>query len=82
MQLATIFDNMGLNAELVHKETIESVVRAYPRKGWSGCFAETILREKGLKPWCHTSHLGGEEGTEFEDGVRGNKLMAPWDELQ
>ena len=50
VQLATIFDNMGENAKLVAEETIQDVVKAYPRKGWSGCFAATIRRENGLKP--------------------------------
>lgn len=36
---------MGLNPELVSKGTIEEVVKAYPRKGWSGCFAKTIKKE-------------------------------------
>jgi cyanamide hydratase len=79
VQLATIFDNMGLNPELVARETIESVVEAFPRKGWSGCFARTIRKENGLKPWAHTTHLGEEA---FPQGVAANKLMAPWDELQ
>jgi cyanamide hydratase len=78
VQLATIFDNMGLNEELVARETIESVVGAYPRKGWSGCFAATIRKENGLKPWAHTTHLGEEE---FPEGVLGNKLMKEWDGL-
>ncbi|KAG0649570.1 Urea hydro-lyase [Hyphodiscus hymeniophilus] len=78
VQLATIFDNMGENPALVHRETIEAVVGMFPRRGWSGCFAETIRRENGLKPWAHTTHLGEED---FPEGVKGNKLMAPWDGL-
>jgi len=78
IQLATIFDNVGLNPQLVHKETIESVVSAYPRMKWSGCFAKTIRKEIGLKPWAHTTHLG--EG-DFPEGVLNNKLMEPYDEL-
>jgi len=76
VQLATIFDNMGINPELVSQSTIESVVAAYPRLGWSGCFAATIRRENGLKPWAHTTHLGEEE---FPTGVEGNELMRPYD---
>jgi len=79
VQLATIFDNVGGNPELVATETIENVVAAYPRKGWSGCFAATIRREIDLKPWAHTTHLG--EG-DFAEGVEGNALMARWDGLQ
>lgn len=74
VQLATVFDNMGMNSQLVHKETIESVVKAYPRKGWSGCFAQTIRKEVGQKPWCHTTVIDG-----FAEGVESNKLMEPYD---
>lgn len=35
VQLATVFDNMGDNAQLVHEGTIENVVREWPRLGWS-----------------------------------------------
>lgn len=59
IQLATVFDNMGLNPQLVAKGTIESVVGAWPREGWSGCFARTIREENGRKPWAHTTVLGG-----------------------
>lgn len=76
VQLATIFDNMGMNAELVARETIEDVVSNFPRNGWSACFASTIRRENGLKPWAHTTHLGEDD---FPEGVLGNKLMAPYD---
>lgn len=74
IQLATIYDNMGGHEKLVDKATLESVVKAFPRLGWSGCFANTIKEELGLKPWSHTSVVPG-----FEEGVRGNKLMQPYD---
>ncbi|TVY83375.1 Cyanamide hydratase [Lachnellula suecica] len=76
IQLATVFDNMGDNPELVHKETIESVVAEWPRNGWSGCFARTIRKENTLKPWAHTTHLGEND---FPVGVENNSLMAPYD---
>ncbi|CZR60799.1 related to M.verrucaria cyanamide hydratase [Phialocephala subalpina] len=76
IQLATIFDNMGGNPQLVDRGTIESVVKEYPRLKWSGCFAKTIRRENGLKPWAHTTHLGERE---FPEGVERNELMAPYD---
>lgn len=79
IQLATIFDNMGLNKDLVAKETIEDVVKAYPRKKWSSCFARTIRKENGLKPWAHTTHLGE---VAFPVGVENNALMAPYDDTQ
>ncbi|KAL2049676.1 hypothetical protein ABVK25_010017 [Lepraria finkii] len=75
VQLATIFDNMGGHADLVHKETIENVVKHFPRKKWSSCFAATIRKENALKPWAHTTALE----KEFPEGVEGNQLMAPYD---
>ncbi|TVY43193.1 Cyanamide hydratase, partial [Lachnellula subtilissima] len=76
LQLSTIFDNMGGNPHLVATATIQDVVKAYPRRGWSACFAATIRRENGLKPWAHTTHLGE---LDFPTGVEGNALMAPYD---
>lgn len=38
VQLATIFDNVGLNAELVDEGTIKNVVKEWPRSGWSMFF--------------------------------------------
>lgn len=79
IQLATIFDNMGGQPQLVSKATIESVTGAYPRKKWSSCFAATIRRENGLKPWAHTTALGERA---FPEGVESNALMAPYDNLE
>lgn len=81
--LTTLLDNAGMNHEtpilggggLVTREAIEVVVQRYPRKGWTGCFANTVEREKEQKPWCHSTHIEG-----FEGKVRANKLMAEWDE--
>jgi cyanamide hydratase len=72
IQLATILDNMGSHADLIHQGTIDDVVAAYPRKKWSSCFAATIREENRQKPWCHTTALGEED---FPNGVLGNKLM-------
>ncbi|KAH6718981.1 hypothetical protein DL95DRAFT_434241 [Leptodontidium sp. 2 PMI_412] len=74
IQLATIFDNMGMNPTLVHEDTIKNVVAEFPRLKWSSCFAKTIRKENGLKPWAHTTHLGENE---FPCGVENNQLMAP-----
>ncbi|KAH0566343.1 hypothetical protein GP486_000249 [Trichoglossum hirsutum] len=78
VQLATIFDNMGGHADLVHKGTIEDVVKHYPRHKWSACFAATIRQENSLKPWAHTTALGEDD---FPNGVIDNKLMAPYDDI-
>ena len=76
IQLATIFDNMGGHKELVHIDTIKSVVERWPRKGWSRCFANTVREENGTKPWAHTTSLGE---ADFPNGVEGNQLMRPYD---
>ncbi|KAK9234980.1 hypothetical protein V1525DRAFT_411355, partial [Lipomyces kononenkoae] len=75
LQLATIFDNTGSYGDLVHPSTIEDVSKQFPRKQWSHCFAATIRRENGLKPWAHTTALGEEA---FPSKVLGNKLMLPY----
>jgi cyanamide hydratase len=79
IQLATIFDNIGGQPQLVSTATIESVTAAYPRKKWSACFAATIRKENGLKPWAHTTALGERA---FPEGVLSNELMAPYDNLE
>ena len=76
LQLATVFDNMGGHSELVHEETIKSVVALHPRLGWSRCFHDTIRLENESKPWAHTTALGEED---FPMGVLNNQLMAPYD---
>lgn len=65
-------DNVGGNAGLVHRGTIDDVVAAYPRKQWSSCFAATIREEIRQKPWCHTTALGEED---FPGDVLANTLM-------
>ncbi|KAE8149810.1 hypothetical protein BDV25DRAFT_122197 [Aspergillus avenaceus] len=76
LQLATIFDNTGAHAHLVHPSTVENVSKHYPRQQWSQCFAATIGRENRLKPWAHTTVLGEEA---FPAKVLGNTLMAPYE---
>ena len=76
IQLATIYDNMGGNPGLIDEVTRLDVNQAFPRKGWSGCFAKTIREENSLKPWAHTTHLGEED---FPEGVKNNNLMADVD---
>jgi cyanamide hydratase len=76
IQLATIYDNIGGHPGLVHAETKVDVNRAFPRGGWSGCFAATVREEMRLKPWAHSTHLGERE---FPEGVEGNELMEEFD---
>jgi len=74
VQLATVFDNVGINPQLIATETIESVTALFPRNKWSGCFAATLREEVGLKPWSHTTAIEG-----FEEAVLGNTLMEPFE---
>lgn len=76
IQLATIYDNMGGNTELIHPETKLDVVKVFPRLGWSQCFASTIREENGLKPWAHTTSLGEED---FPNEVLNNKIMSEFE---
>ncbi len=74
IQLATILDNVGGNAEMVNRETIEGVVKEWPRRGWSGCFRAVVEREKEIKPWAMVSRIEG-----FEDTIMDNKTMKEWE---
>ncbi|THX75180.1 cyanamide hydratase, partial [Aureobasidium pullulans] len=74
IHFATLLDNAGANPELVHKETIENVVKAYPRDGWTGCFAATVRKESKVKPWSHTTKIEG-----FAEMVEANETMRPYD---
>jgi cyanamide hydratase len=69
-------DNTGAYADLVHRDTIADVSDHFPRHQWSNCFAATIRRENGLKPWAHTTALGEEA---FPAKVLGNTLMEPYE---
>ncbi len=79
IQLATIYDNIGGHPEIVHEDTRLDVNKTFPRKKWSGCFADTIREENGLKPWAHTTHLGVDD---FPEGVLGNELMKEYDDWE
>ncbi|KAG5979079.1 hypothetical protein E4U55_005605 [Claviceps digitariae] len=80
IQLATIFDNVSEHPHLpgmdrmIHVETREDVIAAFPRTGWLDCFAGTLRREVEWKPWSHTTHI-----PDFEEHVRGNKLMRQYE---
>ncbi|KAJ0426869.1 hypothetical protein BJY00DRAFT_271090 [Aspergillus carlsbadensis] len=67
VQLATIFDNTGGHAHLIHGDTVKDVIEHYPRLKWSSCFANTVDEEVGLKPWAHTTVLG-----DFKGHILGN----------
>jgi cyanamide hydratase len=84
LQLATILDNVGIRANLIHPRLIEDTCAAFPRQGWSEHFAGVIEKELALKPWCHTSTFevpNWKEGvrSNFATDVRGNDVMRPYD---
>lgn len=74
IHFATLLDNAGANPELVHIDTIENVVKVWPREGWTGCFAATVRKETELKPWSHTTKIEG-----FAEKVEANETMRPYD---
>ena len=71
---ATLLDNAGRWVELVHKDTIEAVVMRWPRKGWTGCFADVVRKEIATKPWSNSTRIVG-----FADIVEENEVMRPYD---
>ncbi|KAJ7454953.1 hypothetical protein B0H11DRAFT_1740197 [Mycena galericulata] len=84
LQLATILDNVGIRADLIHPQLIETTVAAFPRNGWSEHFARVVEKELSLKPWCHTSTFEVPRWTRgtssnFATDVRGNDVMRPFD---
>jgi len=84
LQLATILDNVGIRSNLIHPDLIKTTTTAYPRFGWSECFARTIEKELTLKPWCHTTTFeipNWKAGVKsnFATDVRGNEAMRPFD---
>lgn len=78
IHLGTLLDNIGAGAELVHGETIENVVREYPRPGWSGCFMKTLVKEKTVKPYAMVSRIEGFEEHISNNGASGG-LMGKYD---
>ncbi|EXJ77404.1 hypothetical protein A1O3_09630 [Capronia epimyces CBS 606.96] len=78
IHLGTLLDNIGAGAELVHPQTIDNVVRQYPRPGWSGCFKHTVHREKDFKPYAMVSRIEGFEELIEKNGAAGG-LMAKYD---
>ncbi|EXJ71481.1 uncharacterized protein A1O5_05289 [Cladophialophora psammophila CBS 110553] len=74
----TLLDNIGVAKELVHPDTIENVVREYPRAGWNRCFKRTVEKEKRYKPYAMVSRIGGFEELIARNGAPG-ELMAKYD---
>jgi len=78
IHLGTLLDNIGAGADLVNKQTIENVVKEYPRPGWSGCFKGTVEKEKTVKPYAMVSRIEGFEEAIDKNGAPGG-LMAKYD---
>ena len=76
IHMGTLLDNVGAGAEMVHHDTIRAVNETYDRKGWSGCFKDTVVQEKSIKPWAMVSRIEG-----FEDAIEanGSGLMNEWE---
>ncbi|OCF40880.1 hypothetical protein I317_05330 [Kwoniella heveanensis CBS 569] len=71
IHLGTLLDNIGAGQELIHKDTIDNVVKAHPRPGWSGCFKATVEKEKAYKPYAMVSRIEGFEEAIEENGKSG-----------
>jgi cyanamide hydratase len=77
IHLGTLLDNIGAGSEMIHPETIKSVVDQFPRPGWSGCFAGTVAKEKEYKPYTMVSRIDGFEQLIARNGADG--LMSKYD---
>lgn len=75
LQLATTVDVLGSHKNLVHDDTIDNVVKAYPRLQWNEYFAKAMDDEIEAKPGCLTT-IGG---SPFISGIRNNKVMEKYD---
>ena len=73
---------MGWYKELIHQETVEDVMRRWPSRGWSKCFAGVIRREVGGKPWANTSRLEKGDEEEFSRGVEANEVGKAYEEKE
>jgi cyanamide hydratase len=74
----TLLDNIGAVSQYVHPETLENVIKEYPRPGWSGCFKRTVEKEKKVKPYAMVSRIEGFEEVIEKNGSEGG-LMAKHD---
>jgi cyanamide hydratase len=62
---------------LINPETIRSVVEAFPRPEWSGCFVATVAKEKESQPYTMVSRIEGFEEKISSNGRNG--LMSEYD---
>ncbi|THY07704.1 cyanamide hydratase [Aureobasidium pullulans] len=80
IQLATLYDNVGKYegvdgfGDIIHETTRDSVNKTHPRLRWCSWFAETVRKEEGNKPWCHTTHIPN-----FDKEMEANTLHKQWE---
>ncbi|KAL0944332.1 cyanamide hydratase [Colletotrichum truncatum] len=80
IQLATLYDNVGRHLyvndfdKMIHEKTRREVNEAHPRIRWCSFFADTIRKEEGFKPWCHSTHI-----PDFDKDIESNTLMKEWE---
>lgn len=77
IHLGTLMDNIGKGEEMIHADTIAELNEVYERKSWSGCFRDTVILEKELKPWAMVSRI---EGFEEDIQANGDGVMKQWDQ--
>ncbi|KAK2754151.1 cyanamide hydratase [Colletotrichum kahawae] len=80
IQLATLYDNVGRHPnvkdfdKIFHDKTRREIDEAHPRLVWCSFFAGTIRKKEEIKPWCHSTHIGG-----FDREIESNTLMKEWE---
>lgn len=77
IQMGTTIDVIGRNPELFHADTIDDIVKKYPRLGFNCHFADLMECECDNKPGSHTT-IG--ESIDFINRIRNNKVMARYDQ--
>ncbi|KAA8910396.1 hypothetical protein TRICI_004194 [Trichomonascus ciferrii] len=75
LQLATAIDVVGNNGNLVHPNTVDNVVRAFPRLQLNVYFSDAMNNEVTLKPGCITAS----RGELYFSEIKNNKLMQKYD---
>ncbi|KAI8066730.1 hypothetical protein BC940DRAFT_302158 [Gongronella butleri] len=76
IQMGTTIDVIGRNPELYDPNTIDDIVKKYPRLGFNCHFADLMDKECAHKPGCHTTQGAS---INFIDRIRGNKVMEKYD---
>lgn len=75
LQLATAIDVLGNNGNLVHPNTVDNIVRAFPRLQLNVHFSDAMKNEVTFKPGCITAS----RGELYFSEIKNNKLMQKYD---